>query len=100
MRYFDRTAFDDPGPGRYGNSARIIDDARYQFRKNIDFVVAKNTEIGGGTIAQMRFEILNLTNTPKFGRVDSDSINSSVFGRVDGLQGFMRIWQISFRLTY
>ena len=100
VRYFDRTAFDDPGPGRYGNSARIIDDARYQFRKNIDFVVAKNTEIGGGTIAQVRFEILNLTNTPKFGRVDSDSINSSVFGRVDGLQGFMRIWQISFRLTY
>ena len=71
VRYFDRTAFDDPGPGRYGNSARIIDDARYQFRKNIDFVVAKNTEIGGGTIAQVRFEILNLTNTPKFGRVDS-----------------------------
>ena len=100
VRYFDSGAFENPGPGRYGNSQRIIDGARYQFRKNLDLVVAKNTEVGGGAVAQVRFEILNFTNTPKFGRVDSNAINSSAFGRVDGQQGFMRIWQISFRLTY
>ena len=99
-RYFNADAFADPGKGRYGNSLRIISDSRYQFRKNIDFVFAKNTDIGGGTIAQIRFEILNLMNTPKFGRVDSNAINSSAFGRIDGQQGFMRIWQISFRMTY
>ena len=46
------------------------------------------------------FEILNLTNTPKFGGISSTSFDSSTFGRVNQQVGFMRIWQISFRLTY
>ena len=63
-------------------------------------VIAKDTEVGGGAVAQVRFEILNLTNTAKFGGVSSNSIGSSTFGRVTQQVGFMRIWQLSFRLTY
>ena len=63
-------------------------------------VLAKDTDVGGGVIGQVRFEILNLTNTAKFGGISSTSFNSSTFGRVNQQVGFMRIWQISFRLTY
>ena len=100
-RWFDASAFADAGKGTYGNSPRTNGDARFQFRKNIDFVVAKDTEVGGGAVAQVRFEILNLTNTPKFdGPEDENGFNSTAFGRVNQQVGFMRIWQISFRLTY
>ncbi len=99
-RYFNSGAYADPGPAAFGNSPRANGDARYQFRKNLDFVLAKDTDVGGGAVAQVRFEILNLTNTAKFGGISSTSFNSSTFGRVTQQVGFMRIWQISFRLSY
>ena len=99
-RYFAAGAFADPGQGQFGNSPRSNGDARYQFRKNIDMVIAKDTEVGGGAVAQIRFEILNLTNTAKFGGISSTEFNNSTFGRVNQQVGFMRIWQISFRLSY
>jgi hypothetical protein len=99
-RWFKSAAFSSPGKGSLGGAPRTITAARYQFRKNIDMVIAKDTEVGGGAVAQVRFEILNLTNTAKFGGVSSNSIGSSTFGRVTQQVGFMRIWQLSFRLTY
>ena len=70
-RYFDSGAFASPGAGQYGNAPRTIGDARYQFRKNIDLVIAKDTTLFGNHVAQVRFEILNLTNTAKFRGIDS-----------------------------
>ena len=99
-RWFDASAFADAGPGQFGNVLRSNSDARYQFRKNVDFVLAKDTDVGGGAVAQIRFEILNLTNTPKFRGISSTAFNTSTFGRVTQQVGAMRIWQISFRLTY
>ena len=63
-----------PGAGTYGNAPRTIGDARYQFRRNIDLVIAKDTRFGGNHVGQVRFEILNLTNTVKFRGVDSNEV--------------------------
>ena len=50
---------------------------------------------------QIRFEILNLTNTPKFnGSSAGNSIDLSSFGRITSQRGFMRIWQLSFRYLF
>ena len=99
-RYFSAGAFANPGPGTFGNAPRAIGDARYQFRKNIDLVIAKDTRIGGRHTAQVRFEILNLTNTAKFRGIDSNAITDQSFGRITQQAGFMRIWQLSFRYTF
>jgi hypothetical protein len=99
-RYFSTSAFASPGPGAFGNAPRAIGDARYQFRKNIDLVIAKDTRIGGSHTAQVRFEILNLTNTAKFRGIDSNAITDQSFGRITQQAGFMRIWQLSFRYTF
>ena len=99
-RYFDRNAFEDPGAGRYGTAERAHGDSRYQFRKNIDFVLAKNTRFANSQNVQVRFEILNLTNTPKFGTLSSNSVNLSSFGRLTRQRGFSRIWQLTFRYSY
>ena len=100
-RWFDASAFQDPGTGRFGNASRTFGDARYQFRKNIDVSIAKDTRFAGNHTAQIRFEILNLTNTAKFnGSSASTAVDSPAFGRITSQRGFMRIWQISFRYAF
>ena len=54
-----------------------IGDARYQFRKNIDLVIAKDTTFFGSHVGQVRFEILNLTNTAKFRGIDINAVDST-----------------------
>jgi hypothetical protein len=101
-RYFSSAAFKDPGVGAYGNAPRTDPDARFQFRKNVDLVLSKDTKFGGNQIGQIRFEILNLTNTAKFGNDSNNNaiVNSASFGRVGTQVGFMRIWQLTFRYRF
>jgi hypothetical protein len=100
-RWFNNAAFVSPGPGQFGTAPRTIDDARWQFRKNVDLVFAKDTRFAGNQVGEIRFEILNLTNTPKFGNYASiNQVGLSSFGRVDIQAGFMRIWQLSFRYRF
>ena len=100
-RWFNASAFTNPGTGQYGNSPRTISDARYEFRKNIDLVLAKETRFAGSQSGEIRFEILNLMNTAKFGNFPTiDNANLSSFGRVDIQAGFMRIWQLTFRYRF
>ncbi len=100
-RYFDSAAFANPGAGQYGNAPRTIDSALNQFRRNIDFVLSKETRFAGGHIGEIRFEILNLTNSPKFGNeATNNAIDTASFGRLATQAGFMRIWQLSFRYRF
>src|SRR5262249_20688948 len=97
-RWFDAAAFQNPGAGRYGNAPRTDGAARYQFRKNVDMVITKDTRFANNQSAQIRIELLNLTNTPKFnGSSAGNSVDLSSFGRITSQRGFMRIWQLSFR---
>ncbi|MEQ1759798.1 MAG: carboxypeptidase-like regulatory domain-containing protein [Vicinamibacterales bacterium] len=99
-RWFDADAFASPGAGAYGNAPRTIGNARYQFRKNIDVVLAKAVSLAGTGQAEVRVEIINLTNTPKFFGVDSNAVDNAAFGRISGQAGFMRIVQLSVRYRF
>jgi len=100
-RWFNASAYANPGSGTFGNAPRTNPDARFQFRKNVDLVVAKTTSFARGQSGEIRFEILNLTNTVKFGNLaTNNATNSTTFGRVDTQAGFMRIWQLSFRYRF
>ena len=68
--------------------------------KNIDLVDRERHADSGSHTAQVRFEILNLTNTAKFRGIDSNAITDQSFGRITQQAGFMRIWQLSFRYTF
>jgi hypothetical protein len=100
--WFDRAAFANPGLGQYGNAPRTISDARWQFRNTIDVVLAKNVRLPAGHSTEVRFEILNLTNTAKFaaGNANTDSIDLTSFSRVTAQASFMRIWQLTFRYRF
>jgi hypothetical protein len=99
-RFFNAGAFTNPGAATFGNAPRTIGSARYQFRKNIDLVLTKATRFAGNQVGEIRFEILNLTNTAKFNGIDSNAVNNQAFGRITTQAGFMRIWQLSFRYRF
>jgi trimeric autotransporter adhesin len=100
-RWFDASGFQNPGVGRFGDAPRTIGDARYQFRKNVDLSVQKNFRLVNSQTAQVRFEILNLTNTAKFnGSSAGNAIDTAAFGRITSQRGFMRMWQIWFRYQF
>jgi len=99
-RFFTAAAFTNPGAGTYGAAPRTDGDARYQFRRNVDLVVAKQVPFAASQSGEIRFEWVNLTNTPKFNGIDSNSIDSQAFGRITTQAGFMQIWQLSFRYRF
>jgi len=100
-KWFNAGAFSSPGAGQYGNAPRTIGDARFQFRKNVDLVFSKETRFARNQAGEIRFEILNLTNTPKFGNLaNNGAVDSGSFGRVDTQAGFMRILQLTFRYRF
>ena len=98
-RWFDAAAFENPGAGRYGTLSRTDARGRYQFRKNIDAVLTKRISFGDRVDGQVRIEVINLTNTPKFGPAQVD-VDRSSYGRIQTQRGFSRIWQLSVRVTY
>jgi hypothetical protein len=67
----------------------------------MDLVITKDTRFMGNQSGQIRFEILNLTNTPKFnGSSAGNAVDAATFGRITSQRGFMRIWQLSFRYAF
>lgn len=97
--WINPAGYANPGLGAYGNAPRTDGDNRYQFRQNTDAVFTKGFTFAGNQSGEARFEILNLTNTPKFGGANTD-ISSSGFGLITTTRGFSRILQLSFRYKF
>jgi len=100
--WFDRAAFGNPGVGQYGNAARTLGDARWQFRKTVDLSVSKSVRFSSMQAGELRFEVLNLTNTGKFagGSTNTEAIDLTSFSRITAQASFMRIWQLTFRYRF
>ena len=67
----------------------------------LEFRPGNIVELGGSLqqLAQFRFEILNLTNTVKV-RGPEQRLGQGTFGDILEQSGFMRITQLTFRLTF
>ncbi|MBL8179335.1 MAG: TonB-dependent receptor [Bryobacterales bacterium] len=82
-RWFNREAFTRPGNYEIGNAARWIPNIRFGPTKHGDLAILKNFRWRETWKAQFRAEMFNFTNTPQFGRANTD-ISSGDFGRVGG----------------
>jgi trimeric autotransporter adhesin len=96
--WVNAAGYANPGLGAFGNAPRTDGNNRYQFRQNTDAVFTKALVFGSQS-GEIRFEILNLTNSPKFGGANTD-ISSSAFGLITTSRGFSRILQLSFRYKF
>src|SRR5206468_5114506 len=97
--WLNPAAFANPGVGAFGNAPRTNGNCRYPFYRNLDAVFNKDFSFGSRT-AQIRFEILNLTNTPHFAGTTSSDISNPAFGQIVTTRGFARIWQLSYRFRF
>jgi hypothetical protein len=76
-----------------------LGDVRTPHRNNWDFVAAKDLRFGGSRRAQIRLEVLNVTNTVKV-RGPVTEHGSTTFGLIETQSGFMRLMQLMFRYSF
>jgi hypothetical protein len=98
-RWVDQDGYARPPAGQLGDGARLDDRARSPFRRNLDMVVNKSFRTGGSTRAELRIELLNVTNTPKFRSYDT-RLDNGAFGAITNQSGFSRITQVSLRFSF
>jgi hypothetical protein len=99
-QYLNPAAFTQAPAFTFGTLPRTDGDIRSPFRTNWDIVFNKSFRTGGSTRADLRLEILNAFNQPKYAGFASSTFGLQTFGRVTTQAGFMRIWQISFRFAF
>jgi hypothetical protein len=97
--WLNSAAFLQPANFTLGNSPRTLGDVRTPTRNNWDFVAAKDIRFGGTMRGQIKFEVLNITNTVKVRSPDT-RVGRSTFGQIRSQSGFMRLTQLMFRLTF
>ncbi len=99
--WINPAAFTHPGLA-LGQQTRTLPDARTPHRNNWDFVASKDIRMGGSRRAQIRLEMLNITNTVKAAATGAGnrSFGNAAFGRVDTQRGFMRLTQLMFRFSF
>jgi hypothetical protein len=87
--------------GTFGNVPRTITDLRTPGQYNVDAVFLKNFNFAGTKRAQLKIEVLNLTNRPNVRALQgANTVGSSNFGQTTIQAGFMRITQIMFRFSF
>ena len=96
--WLDPNGFVHPGFA-LGTAPRTLTGVRTPHRNNWDFVASKDVRMGGSRRAQIRLEVLNVTNTVK-ADAPTTTFGSAAFGRVSRQRGFMRLTQLMFRLSF
>jgi hypothetical protein len=94
-----RGSFTAAAPFTLGTLPRTLSDVRTPHRNNWDFSAAKSVRLRGSMRGEIKFEVLNLTNTPKVRGPEARPDNSA-FGQIRTLSGFMRLTQMTFRLSF
>jgi hypothetical protein len=97
--WLDPAAFAQPAQFALGTAPRTLTDARTPHRNNWDFVASKDVRMGGSRRAQIRLEVLNITNTVK-ADAPTTTFGNAAFARVSRQRGFMRLTQLMFRFSF
>jgi trimeric autotransporter adhesin len=97
--WLNAAGFADTPAYTLGTISRTLPDVRTPHRNNWDFVVSKDVRFKGNVRGELKFEVLNLTDTVKTAGPNA-VVGNTVFGRIDTQSGFMRMVQMMFRLSF
>jgi hypothetical protein len=99
--WISNAGFVQPGQFELGTAPRTLEDVRTPDRHNWDFVATKDIRMGGTRRAQIKLEVLNITNRVKAWTGNTNvRFGNSAFGRVASQRGFMRLTQVMFRYSF
>ena len=97
--WLNSSAFTSAPAFTLGTLPRTLGDVRTPHRNNWDFVATKEVRLKGSMRGEVRIEVLNITNTVKTtGPVTT--VGSANFGQIRTQSGFMRMTQLTFRLSF
>jgi hypothetical protein len=98
--YINPAAYEAALPFTFGTGPRTDPRIRTPFRTNYDVVLAKTLNLGSSLKAQIRLEMLNATNNPKFVGGGDARFGRSSFGTITQQAGFPRTTQFLVRLFW
>jgi hypothetical protein len=97
--WLNSAAFTAAPPNTLGTLPRTLEDVRTPHRNNWDFVASKQVRLGGSRRGEIRIEMLNITNTVKT-TGPTATFGSATFGQIRTQSGFMRLTQLTFRMSF
>ena len=98
-QWLDPAAYTVPTSFTLGTGPRTDGNVRAPHRNNWDFAAAKSLRLGGRIWAELRVEVLNVTNTVKvIGPIHL--AGNAGFGQIRTQSGFMRMTQLMFRTRF
>jgi trimeric autotransporter adhesin len=98
--YINPAAYQAAPAFTFGTGPRTDPRIRTPFRQNYDVALVKDTRIVRSVRGQIRLEVLNLTNTPKFRDGGESRFGLGAFGTITRQGGFSRLTQIMFRTRW
>jgi len=97
--WLNADAYAVPEPFTLGSAPRTDTRVRGPARNNVDVAITRSLRLTEGTRGEIRLEIVNLTNTVKvIGPIHA--VGSAGFGQIRAQSGFMRLAQLTVRLTF
>jgi hypothetical protein len=96
-RWFDKTAFEIPKTGTFGNVGR--NTMTGPGMHNWDVSLSKRMPVSEGKTLQFRAEVFNIANHPQFALPDADA-SSAQFGKMFATSVFSRQIQLGLKLIY
>ena len=93
------TAFTNPAPFTFGNTARVLSYLRGPGLSNLDFSLFKNFPVAEKVKLQFRAEVFNSFNHPNFG-FPNTSIGSATAGVISSQVNLPRDIQFALKLIY
>lgn len=97
--WLDAAGWSTPAQYTFGTGGRTDTRTRTPHRNNWDFVATKELQFPGTVRGQLRFEVLNITNTVKV-RGPETRLGNAAFGIINTQSGFMRLVQMMFRVSF
>lgn len=101
-RWFNTSVFSVAQAYTFGNVGPVLQDVRTVWTRNLDAVLVKSFSFSitdHSIIAQLRWEVYNITNTPQFG-FPGNSVGTQSFGVVSSTANSPRDMQFAFKLKF
>jgi hypothetical protein len=97
--YLNQDCFDDPGDNIAGNAPRFFSNLRGPGIRNLDLSFSKEFTVKEDMKLQIRAEMFNATNTPRF-LLDNTGWGSEDFGTISSSRGNSRKMQFGARFQF
>jgi hypothetical protein len=98
-RWFNTSAFTAPAAFTVGSAPRWFPNLRFDKARYSDFAIMKNFRYRERIRTQFRAEFFNITNTPQFGRADTNQASPS-FGSISSTINPPRNVQLGLKIDF